>query len=191
MSPRFLDAVAYAADAHAGQVRKSTNTPYLAHLLAVAALVLEHGGTEDEAVAALLHDAAEDAGGRARLDDIRRRFGPAVADVVEGCTDAYTEPKPPWRPRKETHLARLAQAPPSVHLVAAADKLHNVRTLLADHHEVGSKLWERFRGGKNGTLWYYRTAAATLTRAPGPLLRALGRAVAELEARAAADGYAD
>jgi len=100
--------------------------------LSVAALVLENGGDEDEAIAALLHDAAEDCGGRATLDEIRRRFGPRVADIVDGCTDSYETPKPAWRPRKEGYLAKLHGASPSVRLVSAADKLHNARSVLAD-----------------------------------------------------------
>ncbi len=188
LTPRFVDAVAYAAAAHAGQARKGSATPYLAHLLAVAAIVLEYGGDEETAVAALLHDVVEDAGGRPRLADVRARFGEAVAAAVEGCTDADTLPKPPWRGRKEAYLARLAGEPAAVQLVSAADKLHNARSLLADHHELGPALWARFNGGREGTLWYYRTLVDAYTEAPPALVRELDRVVTALEVRAAAEG---
>jgi GTP pyrophosphokinase len=188
LTPRFTDAVAYALVAHGGQVRKGSPVPYLSHLLAVAAIVLEYGGDEDAAVAALLHDVVEDAGGRPRLADVRARFGDTVAAIVDGCTDADTLPKPPWRGRKEAYIARVAAEPPAVQFVSAADKLHNVRSLLADHFEVGSRLWDRFKGGKEGTLWYYRTLVGTYSKAPPALVRELDRAVTALESRAAAEG---
>ncbi len=186
---RLAEAVAYAAAAHRGQVRKSTSIPYLSHLLAVAAIVLEYGGDEETAVAALLHDVVEDAGGKARLTEVRARFGVNVAAVVDGCTDADTHPKPPWRGRKEAYIARLAGEPGTVHLVSAADKLHNARSLLTDHHDVGPALWARFNGGKEGTLWYYRTLVGAYTKAPPALVRELDRVVTALESRAAAEGH--
>jgi (p)ppGpp synthase/HD superfamily hydrolase len=184
---RLVGAITYAAAAHAGQVRKGSSVPYLSHLLAVTALVLEYGGDEDAAVAAVLHDVVEDAGGRPRLADVRACFGDAVADVVEACSDADSIPKPPWRGRKEAYIARLVSAPPIVHLVSAADKLHNARTLLSDHCEIGAALWDRFRGGREGTLWYYRTLVGSYTKAPPPLVRELDRVVTALEVRAAAE----
>jgi GTP pyrophosphokinase len=186
-SPRFAEAVAYALAAHAGQTRKGSAIPYYSHLLAVAATVLEYGGDEDTAVAALLHDVVEDAGGQPRLADVRARFGATVAAIVEGCTDADTIPKPPWRGRKEAYIARLTGEPAGVHLVSAADKLHNARSLLTDHHEFGSTLWTRFSGGKEGTLWYYRTLVGRYAKAPPALVRELDRVVTALEARAAAE----
>ena len=141
---------------HAEQRRKLSGEPYLAHLLAVAAIVMEHGGNEDEAIAALLHDAVEDQGGLATLEEIRRRFGRPVAEIVDGCTDAAETPKPPWRQRKEAFIARLTNAPASVRLVVAADKLHNARSILRDYRRLGESLWGHFRGGREGTLWYYR-----------------------------------
>ena len=122
---RFCEALEYAVRLHAAQRRKGSDTPYIAHLLSVTAIVLEHGASEDEAIAALLHDAVEDQGGAPVREEIRRRFGPAVATIVDGCTDCDTTPKPPWRERKEAFLARLPSAGRSVHLVTAADKLHN------------------------------------------------------------------
>ncbi|MDA2933982.1 HD domain-containing protein [Acidobacteria bacterium AH-259-D05] len=176
------EAFTYASDLHAEQKRKGTNIPYISHLMGVAAIVLEHGGTENEAIAALLHDAVEDQGGRATLEEIRRRFGDEVAQTVEGCTDADTIPKSPWRERKEKYITHLREAEPSVRLVSAADKLHNVRTILADYRKVGEALWERFRGGKDGTLWYYRTLAKTFREIdPSSLADELSRVVSELD----------
>ena len=180
--PRFEDALVYAAQAHRAQIRKGSGVPYVTHLLAVAAIVGERGGGEDEVIAALLHDAVEDQGGQARLDDIRARFGDAVAEIVWGCTDADTFPKPPWRARKEVYVAHLAGATPSIRLVSSADKLHNARSILADLRTGGPALWDRFTGGRDGTLWYYRTLADTFLRlSPGPLADELARTVAEIE----------
>ena len=153
---RFEDALQLATQLHANQVRKGTNIPYVSHLLAVASMVLEAGGDEDEAIAALLHDAVEDQGGQPVLQDIRQRFGDRVAEIVDGCTDAYGEPKPPWRERKEAYIAHLSTASASVLLVSISDKTHNARAILADYRRIGEDLWGRFSGGRDGTLWYYR-----------------------------------
>src|SRR5262249_43734156 len=142
--------------AHSGQMRKASGIPYIAHLLGVASIALEYGANEDEAIGALLHDAAEDAGGRGRLEDIRLRFGDAVAAIVEGWTHTVQTPKPEWRKRKEDYIAHVAMASPSVRLVSAADKLHNARAILRDYRRIGEELWPRFNGGREGTLWYYR-----------------------------------
>jgi (p)ppGpp synthase/HD superfamily hydrolase len=133
-----------------------TEIPYLAHLLGVASIALEYGADEDEAIAALLHDAVEDAGGLARLEDIRSRFGENVAGIVAACTDAYVVPKPPWRERKEGYIEHIVQASKSARLVSAADKLHNARSILKHYRVEGEALWSRFNGGKEGTLCYYR-----------------------------------
>jgi len=161
---RFSKALTYAAEAHVQQVRKGTNTPYLAHLLATASLVLENGGDEEEAVAALLHDAVEDQGGRPRLEDIRKRFGGQVAEIVDGCTDSGTwaNPLPEWRERKESYVRHLREASRSVRLVAAADKLHNLRSIATDYRQVGEALWKRFSGHREGVLWYYRAVSEAL-----------------------------
>jgi len=161
---RFSQALVYAAGAHAEQTRKGTSVPYVAHVLAVAAYALENGANEDEAIAALLHDTVEDCGGLERLRDVRERFGPAVADIVMGCSDSTETPKPPWKERKEAYLHDLDAASPSVLLVSACDKLHNVRSLLVAVRNDGEAAWSRFKGGKEGTLWYYRTALAVLKR---------------------------
>ena len=182
LTERFSEALVYAADLHCAQRRKGTDVPYISHLLSVAAIVLEHGATEDEAIAALLHDAIEDQGGRPIRDEIVSRFGRGVADIVEGCTDAEVTPKPPWRARKERFLAGLPQAHRSVLLVCAADKLHNARTLVDDYRLVGDALWQRFNGGKQGTLWYYRAVVTVLAAvSPGPLVEKLSQTIAELE----------
>lgn len=174
LSHRFENALVLACQLHRRQTRKASATPYVSHLLAVASLVLEHGGDEDEAIAALLHDAIEDQGGSAARELIGRQFGPSVAAIVEGCTDADLVPKPPWRARKEAHLARLAEASPSVRLVAAADKVHNGRCILRDHARAGETVWRRFSAPKADVQWYY-AAAATVLRPPlamhfGPLI---------------------
>jgi (p)ppGpp synthase/HD superfamily hydrolase len=177
---KFENALEYAARLHRDQRRKGTDIPYITHLLAVASLVGENGGTEDEVVAALLHDGPEDQGGLPTLEDIRGRFGDEVAEIVDGCTDTYEEEKPPWRERKERYLAHLADAPDSVRLVSSADKLHNARAVLSDYRIVGEDLWTRFNGGKEGTLWYYRAVVDTL-RGGGPIVRELDRVVVDLE----------
>lgn len=190
LSARFGEALAYAFELHAGQHRKGSDVPYVAHLLSVAAIVLEHGASEDEAIAALLHDAVEDQGGSTTGLAIGERFGPTVLAIVEGCTDADTLPKPPWRERKNAFVGRLAAAGPAVHLVCAADKLHNVRSLVEDYRELGEQLWQRFNGGREGTLWYYRAVAEALAGAScRGLVRDLTRAVEELE-RLAGDATA-
>lgn len=171
-----------AVQLHATQVRKGTTIPYAAHLLGVASIALEHGADEDEAIAALLHDAVEDQGGQPVLDRIREQFGDRVADIVHGCTDADATPKPPWRERKEAYIAHIAHAPQSTRLVSASDKLHNARAILLDYRTHGEALWDRFRGGRAGTLWYYRSLVEAF-RAQGstPLVDELARTVAEIE----------
>ena len=189
LSDRFERALVYAAQLHARQRRKGSRVPYVSHLLATAALVLEHGGGEDEAIAALLHDAVEDQGGQKTLAAIRRRFGRIVADIVDGCSDTDVVPKPPWRPRKEAYLAHLRRAPAAVRLVSAADKLHNARATVADLRLHGASVWERFHAGPQEQLWYYGSLVAIFTRrGPRPLARELGRVVAEMAKLAAPRG---
>jgi len=182
LSARFEEALVYAAQLHADQARKGTTIPYVAHLLGVASIVLEQGAGEDEAIAALLHDAVEDQGGEATLAEIGRRFGPRVAEIVDACTDARTTPKPPWRERKQAYIAHLHHATASVRLISAADKLHNARAILRDYRAIGESLWTRFNGGKEGTLWYYRALVEALQAAgPTPLVEELDRVVSEIE----------
>lgn len=185
LGPRFQRAFLLAAEKHAKQTRKASTTPYMAHLMGVAALALEFGGDEDIAIAALLHDVVEDCGGVPMLKDVKRRFGNRVAKIVEGCTDSDSHPKPPWRARKETYLQRLKQADAETRLVSAADKLNNVRSILADYREVGESVWQRFNGGRDGTLWYYRALLAEFKRGgSNRLIREFELAVLQLEAEA-------
>jgi (p)ppGpp synthase/HD superfamily hydrolase len=183
LSARFEQALVYTAILHSGQGRKGTPVPYVSHLLSVAALALENGANEDEVIAALLHDAVEDAGGAPRLEDIRCRFGQRVAEIVAGCTDTDETPKPPWKERKEKYIAQLAHGSDSVKLVSGADKVHNARSIVADLREQGDSIWSRFTTGKAGTLWYYRTLVETYQQhgAPKRLLDELVRTVDEME----------
>ena len=184
---RLVDAFAAARRLHATHVRKGTGTPYLTHLMAVAALVAEYGGDEDQVVAALLHDAVEDQGGRKTLESIRDEFGETVAFYVESCSESDTQPKPPWRERKEAFLSRLAEAGPEVRLICAADKLHNARSMSRDLRTAGNALWQRFNGGRDGTLWYMQEALNTLAEGwSHPILAELAHALASL--RKAASG---
>jgi (p)ppGpp synthase/HD superfamily hydrolase len=162
LSSDFDDALAMASRIHRKQFRKGSDTPYIAHLLAVTAIALEHGATENEAIAAVLHDAPEDQGGAKRLGKIHKRFGRRVAQIVEGCSDTLERPKPPWSERKEAFVSRLDTAPYSVRLVVAADKLHNARAIGEDYLTFGEDLWSRFTGGRDGTLWYYRAVVDAL-----------------------------
>jgi (p)ppGpp synthase/HD superfamily hydrolase len=186
LTDRFTDALSFACDLHRLQSRKATQIPYVSHLLAVASLVLEHGGGEDEAIGALLHDAVEDQDGLPTLERIRQRFGPEVAAFVEGCTDAVVVPKPPWRERKIAYIANVATKPVSVRRVSSADKLHNARAILADYRVHGEALWGRFNGGREGTLWYYRELYAAFAKAEdNALARELALTIGELERLAA------
>jgi (p)ppGpp synthase/HD superfamily hydrolase len=183
LSDRFDDALVYAARLHRTQTRKGSGIPYVSHLLAVCSLVIEHGGSEDQAIAALLHDAAEDQGGEATLNDIRARYGAAVADIVADCTDAWTEP--PWRPRKEAYLAALPSKPSASLLVSLADKAHNASAILGDYRVLGDELWDRFKGGRDGTIWYYRSLSAVFDNAmPGALAEQLSRSVLQFASSA-------
>lgn len=157
LTQRFDRALALARQLHAGQMRKGTDIPYISHLLAVTSLVLEDGGGEDEAIAALLHDAVEDQGGLDTLAEIRRQFGDRVAEYVLGLSDTFEDPKPPWQQRKDEYLQHLRTAPPQVLRISLADKLHNARSIRQDLRNRGEALWDLFRGGREGTLWYYRT----------------------------------
>jgi (p)ppGpp synthase/HD superfamily hydrolase len=146
--------------------------------MAVAGLVLEHGGSEDQAIAGLLHDAPEDQGGEATLEEIRARFGDIVAGIVADCTDSWTEPKPEWRPRKEAYLAKLPHKPADSLLVSLADKTHNAEAILSDYRALGDDLWSRFNGRAKGTRWYYNALADVFKVAlPGALANRLSQAV--------------
>jgi (p)ppGpp synthase/HD superfamily hydrolase len=157
LTSRFVEAVAYAADKHRTQTRKGSDTPYLGHLLSVAGLVIESDGTETQAIAALLHDAAEDQGGEATLAEIREKFGTEAAHIVAECSDTFETPKPEWRPRKQRYIDHLPTASDGAILVSLADKLHNARALLRDFRAVREQLWKRFtEHDPHQHLWYYR-----------------------------------
>jgi (p)ppGpp synthase/HD superfamily hydrolase len=185
LSIRFSFALQFAAELHARQARKTTAIPYVSHLLAVSGLVLENGGDEETAIAALLHDAIEDQvdeyPGDLRVD-IRDAFGERVLRVVEECSDSPTSrQKRPWKQRKLAYLAHLEQVSPEARLVSASDKLHNLRCVLADYRRIGEEVWSRFTGRREGSLWYYRELAAAFARiGPAALSRELDRVLAEL-----------
>ena len=180
-SSLIVDAVAFAHEIHADQSRKGSGVPYITHVMAVAAIVGEHGGDEDTFIAALLHDTVEDGDGYATLGRVRERFGQRVAGIVEACTDAYEKPKPKWRERKEKFIASMHGAPPEVKLVVAADKLHNICATIGDYNALGDEVWLRFTGRRDGTLWYYAAVAHALaTGWDHPLANDLTSAVEEL-----------
>lgn len=179
---RFQRAFEFAAEKHRKQTRKASTIPYIAHLMGVASLVLEAGGDEDMAIAAFLHDVVEDCGGAAMLKEVRRRFGKRVAHIVDGCTDAYETPKPPWKERKVSYIDRLKREDSDTRLVSAADKLNNIRSILSDYRALGESVWTRFNGGREGTLWYYRTLRDEFLRSkPNRVTLDFDIAVRELE----------
>ena len=189
LTDRFDRALLYATHVHGGQRRKGTSIPYVAHLLAVAATVLEYGGDEDLAIAALLHDSVEDQGGKARLEDVRNRFGERVAQIVKACSDSLAdiakgERKAHWQERKEAYLAHLRTAEPDILRVSLADKVHNARAILRDlrNPEVGDRIWSRFSQPREDTLWYYGSLADVFCKVlPGQLSDELGEIVGVLK----------
>jgi (p)ppGpp synthase/HD superfamily hydrolase len=187
LSPRFSEALGLAEQVHAGDVRKGTAVPYIAHLLSVCSLILADGGDEDEAIAGLLHDTLEDHPERVSRLELNRRFGSRVLSLIEGCTDTPPDysggPKPPWRERKLAYLCHLGSAPPEDLRVALADKLDNIRSVVADYRDQGDGLWSRFNAGRDDQLWFYRALAETFRqrRPPGRLLEQLESHLAELE----------
>jgi len=188
---RFRDALVWAAELHEDQTRKGGNIPYLGHLLGVSAIVLEHGGDEDEAIAALLHDALEDQAHKMTPNEIRARFGDRVESIVEACTDGDPEEqrdrnKDRWYKRKEIYIAAIPAKPSGAIIVSMADKLYNARAILEDYRAIGEPLWSRFTTGRDGTLWYYTSLTAGFeapARAQGldRLWGELSRTVAELK----------
>ncbi len=182
LSKRFEDALVYAAQLHASQTRKGTDIPYVSHLMAVSSLVIEAGGTEDEAIAALLHDGPEDQGGLPISKEIRNRFGESVGHIVSSCSDTFDQIKPAWHQRKQDYLDHLADADASVRLVSCADKLHNARAILADYRRHGEALWDRFNAGREDILWYYgELARISVERGPQRLALELSLVVQQLK----------
>jgi len=183
LSEKFEEALVYATQAHGNQMRKKTGIPYIAHILGVTAIALEYGASETEAISALLHDTVEDCGGADRLRDIREKFGDDVAGIVDGCTDTYETPKPPWLERKRAYIEHLKDSDSSTRLVSASDKLHNTRAILAELRRHGTDVFDRFGGKKDGTLWYYRTLVTALREHGNhtDLIGELDRVVTEIE----------
>jgi GTP pyrophosphokinase len=183
LSGRFFGALSYAAIEHVQQRRKGSNVPYIAHLLGVASIALEHGANEDEAIAALLHDVVEDQGGKAAADAVRSLFGDEVARIVLACSDTDATPKPPWQERKRRYIEHVKTADRSVSLVSASDKLYNALAIVRDHRQVGPDVWNRFTAGRDQILWYYESlvdAFQANAAAPAALLGELDRAVAAM-----------
>lgn len=172
LTERYEKALIMACRYHASQCRKGSDVPYVTHLLAVSGLVLENGGGETEAIAALLHDAAEDAGGRQTLEEIRAQFGDDVAHIVDACTDTYETPKPPWIKRKQDYLATIPGKSAAACLVSCADKVHNARCILFDYRQIGEDLWTRFNAERGQVLWYYRALADAFAGKCSPALSA-------------------
>jgi (p)ppGpp synthase/HD superfamily hydrolase len=183
LSEKFQEALLYATRAHGDQTRKKTGIPVIAHLLGVTAIAMEYGANETEAIGALLHDTVEDCGGAHRLCDIRETFGENVATIVDGCTDTYELPKPPWLERKRAYIEHVKKADSSTRLVSASDKLHNTRAILAELRRHGFDVFERFNGKMDGTVWYYRTLVTTFRRHGdhADLIDELDRVVSEIE----------
>ena len=182
LSDRFDDALTFARRIHNTQRRKASGTPYIAHLLSVCALVLEYGGTEDQAIAGLLHDAVEDQGGTKMAQEIEARFGATVARIVQDCSDSDGDTKADWQIRKDSYIAGIAGKSDDAALVIACDKLHNATSILVDLQMQGPDVFDRFTAGREGTLWYYRQIADHLSqRLPGPLTRRLDETVARIE----------
>jgi (p)ppGpp synthase/HD superfamily hydrolase len=183
-SSRLIDALGIAARLHAMQRRKGSEIPYLAHLLGTCSIALDYGADEDEAIAALLHDAIEDVQPTEDARAAVARFGERVLHIVEGCTDSDQHPKPPWHARKQAYVDHLADADASVLLVSSADKLHNARSVVADLRRHGEATWDRFTGGRDGSLWYYRALVAAFRANPAhhaALMDELDRVVIEME----------
>ncbi|MEO8890843.1 MAG: HD domain-containing protein [Coleofasciculaceae cyanobacterium] len=182
LTSRFEQALIYATRLHSQQTRKVTGVPYISHLLSVTALVLEAGGNEEEAIAALLHDAVEDQGGATTRAEIYDQFGEQIVAIVDDCTEFKSEIKPPWRERKLHYIEQLRVASPSARRVALADKLHNMRALLFDYRQQGEAIWSLFSTDKEGILWFYHTLLKMYREvAPSPMVEELARVVAELE----------
>lgn len=196
LSSRFTQAVDYARHLHI-ETRKATNIPYMAHLLGVASLVMGENGhapvsvTEDMAIAAILHDAVEDHGGMPRLHDIEYNFGANVARLVAGMSDTFVEDsnqKPSWEERKAAYVKRLQSELLDVQLISAADKLYNARTILSDYRDVGPRVWERFKRGRDQQLRYYKELLAVFRKSPtNRIVDEFERVVAELDAMTAGD----
>ena len=179
LTERFDEALQLAAQLHRDQKRKGTQIPYVSHLLGVASITLELGGDEDQAIAALLHDAVEDQGGQETAQLIRKRFGDRVAGIVLACSDSEAEPKPPWKDRKLAYLEAMETKPEDALLVTLADKTHNARCIVQDLNEHGPQVWDRFNAREDGTKWYYASLADKFDRLLGGAGAGRFRAIVE------------
>lgn len=182
LTPRFDDALAIARECHQSQLRKGTEVPYISHPMAVASLVLEHGGNQDEAIAGLLHDVLED-GGAEWASEIEARFGGNVLSIVKQCSDAVPnagEEKAPWKERKLAYVASLANKTPSALLVTGCDKLHNLSAIVRDYREHGEALWDRFNADRDEICWYYSEMTQQLSALDVPPAKELAVKYAEL-----------
>jgi (p)ppGpp synthase/HD superfamily hydrolase len=170
LTSRFDEAFSYAHEAHAAQTRKGTGAPYVSHLMGVTSIVLDDGGSEDEAIAALLHDVAEDHGGRARLEDVRVRFGDLVARIVEDCTDSWSEPKEPWLERKQAYIQHARKLSGPSLRVSVADKIHNAYAILRDLRTIGERAWEPFNATPDDVVAYYESLVRAYRESGGGTL---------------------
>jgi len=186
-TPKYIEALSYAAELHTGQTRKGTSVPYLTHLMTVSSYVFEFGGTVDQAIAGLLHDAIEDQGDRTSYQEIAGRFGEEVSEIVRACTDSETTPKPPWAERKAAYLAGLAHKPDAIKLVVACDKLHNAECIVRDVRLQGAKIWQRFNAAPDQILWYYEGVVSALGSLESPVVRLLKAKVGEMRSILASD----
>ena len=164
LTDKFNEALSYAERLHRNQKRKGTDIPYISHLMTVSSIVLEYGGNEEEAIAALLHDAVEDQGGEMTYKYIKTKFGHNIASIVLDCSDTWKQIKPSWRERKESYIRNLEKKKSSSLLVSLADKTHNAESILSDHFEIGENIWLRFNGGKKETLWYYSELSKSFSK---------------------------
>jgi (p)ppGpp synthase/HD superfamily hydrolase len=160
----------YATNLHSKQTRKGSDTPFIAHLLCVSALILEDGGSEDEAIAGLLHDAVEDQGGLIRLEEIKTKFGYTVAGIILECSESHTHPKPPWKDRKKASISKMNNVSDSAIRVILADKIHNARSIIHEYNKHGEKFWDSFKAGKEGTVWYYKEILSVLKKRTSSIL---------------------
>jgi (p)ppGpp synthase/HD superfamily hydrolase len=182
LSPKFEEALVFAVRLHSNQKRKVSNTPFVLHLLNVCAIILEDGGTEDEAIAGLLHDAVEDQGGLETLENIKSNFGEVIAQIVMECSETHLTPKPPWEERKVNSIAKMKNVSGSAIRVILADKIHNVQSIIREYQKYGKPIWDSFKGGREGTIWYYKEVLAVLaSRTESHLITELKLTVEHLE----------
>jgi (p)ppGpp synthase/HD superfamily hydrolase len=183
VTEKIAKALVLAVEAHDGQKRKGTDIPYIAHPMGVASIALDHGADEEQAMAALLHDAVED-GGSHYAQRIREQFGDRVADIVDGCTDGVADAngkKEAWKPRKERYISHLQNATDDVLLVSGSDKLHNARAIVEDLLQIGPAVFDRFTASKEQTIWYYESLAGVFMRRQTPMAQALSDTVERMK----------